>query len=60
MILTIKQITELAKYAGVEINETIPPGIDDLETEICIELDKSGSPYAYLYEYPDEGIYPLS
>ena len=60
MILTIKQIIELAKFAGIELDDSAMPGADDLETEICIDIDEEKVPYAYLYDYPDEGVYFLS
>jgi hypothetical protein len=60
MILTIKEITELAKFAGIELDASATPGMDDLETEICIDVDQDDKPYAYLYDYPDEGVHFLS
>lgn len=60
--LSTKQIINLCKFAGLEINkkesgfEGIP---EELETEFRISQNEYGA-IAWLDEYPEEGGYPLS
>lgn len=62
--LTIKQILNLCELTGIAIDKDqccFSKNGEEylLETEYCISQNKHGS-IAYIYEYPEEGVYPLS
>lgn len=64
IILTMNQILNLCEFAGIDINTKnscfSSPGEEYLlETEFSIAQSRHGA-FAYLTEYPEEGIYPLS
>lgn len=69
MELTIREIIELAKFAGIGVSY-VPEDEDELNTELTLTTGEvfandertkyyKGN-YAYLSEYPEEGCYPLS
>lgn len=69
--LTVKQIADLAGYAGLVLNQRFMPEGDDLETEYTVmECPPTGTTdddgkvkhyahIAYVTDYPDEGVCPL-
>lgn len=68
--LTVREIKDLAEFAGLVLNSTFPPDADELETEISITVepmectDDSGKAerfahVAHFSEYPEEGCMPL-
>jgi len=62
--LTTRQILNLCEFAGIaiDINKStfFPPGEEYLlDTEYAIAQNEHGA-VSYLYEYPEEGGYPLS
>lgn len=69
--LTVAEIVDLAKCAGLVLKEGCEPDADELETEIVVMecpkagvRDDDGKPthyahIAYFAEYPEEGSYPL-
>lgn len=60
MNLTIKEIGDLAEWAGFKIDKGKLPDEYDMDTEITIEyFGENLQPIAYFTEYPDEGVYPL-
>ena len=64
IILTTKQILNLCEFAGIAIDKAncCFDGKSEeylLDTEFAIAQNEHGA-VAYLYEYPEEGAYPLS
>jgi hypothetical protein len=69
--LTVKQIADLAGYAGLVLNQRFIPKGDDLETEYTVmECPPTGTTdyegkvkhyahIAYVTDYPDDGVCPL-
>jgi hypothetical protein len=68
--LTVKQIMDLANYAGLSCSDG---GMDDGDLEYELTIVESGlvaedddkksayyGAYAYMSEYPEEGCYPLN
>jgi len=64
IVLTTRQIMNLCEFAGIAIDlkncSHAGPGDEYLlDTEYAIAQNEHGA-VAYLYEYPEEGAYPLS
>ena len=62
IVLTTKQILNLCEFAGIAIDagKSVFSGDSvELDTEYAIAQNEHGA-VAYLYEYPEEGAYPLS
>jgi hypothetical protein len=71
IVLTVAEISDLAKFAGLRIDPAQEIDRDDLETEIAVDLcpadgvtDDDGGKIkckhiAFYDEYPEEGCYPL-
>ena len=69
--LTVKEIAELAEYAGLTLHSRFMPEGDDLDVEYTvIECPPTGTTdddgnvkyyahVAYSTDYPDEGVCPL-
>jgi hypothetical protein len=57
MILTGKEIVDLARIAGLPVEENMLDAVE-LETEITI-IELEGKKIAHYYEYPDEGALQL-
>ena len=60
--LTIKEIKDLAEFAGLEIKENDDQGEEFFEIELTIFELVNGLQYAhgaYFDEYPEEGHFPL-
>lgn len=67
MTLTVQEIIDLARFAGIALDESRLPDADDMETPIAVEkcppeglIDDDGSRLHYrmcasLDEYPEEG-----
>lgn len=72
LILTVKQILELAEFAGIAIDNDHLPDEDDMDSEFTI-CEQTGSGlyssedntvcecthYVYIADYPEEGCIPL-
>lgn len=54
MILTGKQIVDLAQLAGLDVQREML-GEDELNTEFSIQRDDDGEMYAHYTELPEEG-----
>jgi hypothetical protein len=60
--LTTKQILNLCEFAGINFDKDKSVFAEEpeyLETEYVISQNEYGA-VAYLEEYPEEGMYPLS
>lgn len=68
--LTVQEIRDLAKFAGIAMDEEQELDADELATEISVTMTPSEcknddgkieryAHLAYLSEYPEEGCYPL-
>lgn len=60
--LKIEQIINLCKFAGIKVDESNSVFTDDpdqMETEFEIAQNEYGA-VAWLTDYPEEGVYPLS
>ncbi len=70
--LTVQEICDLARFAGISLDESRMPDEDSMETPICIggcpeqgvreEGEEIGKHYrfiAWLEEYPEEGVMGL-
>ena len=69
VVLTVAEIIDLAKFAGLRIEPNATIDADDLKTEIVVDkldgvVNEKGAALsyrhiAYLSERPEEGCYPL-
>ena len=58
MDFTVKEIYNLAQFAGLIMDKNHLPTDDEFETEISI-IESDDKKYAYFSEYPDEGSFEL-
>ena len=69
--LTVREIMDLAKYSGIDLDENNASDIDEMETIVCLcschpdgVKNEDGSIehfnfVIYFEDYPEEGVIPL-